>query len=136
MTAVTLNTVIPSTDSAATKASAAVWVGRVLSGLCIAFLAVDAVMKLALVAPVVEASAKLGIDPQTAFALGVVLALCTALHVIPKTRVLGAVLVTTYLGGAVATHVLTHTPFWFPIAMGVVLWAGLALRDARVRRLS
>ena len=113
-------------------------VGRVLSGLVVLFLAMDAVMKLAKPAPVVEASAKLGIGEGTITGLGVLLLLCTALYAYRPTAVLGAVLLTGYLGGAVATHVLTHGPLFpllFPVAIGGLAWSGLFVRDARVRAL-
>ena len=113
----------------------AVWIGRVLSGLVVAFLLVDALGKLLELAPVLEGTARLGYPLEVVRPLGVVLGLCTLLHAIPRTRLVGALLLTAYLGGAVATHVRTGTPFWFAVAMGVILWIGLALRDARLRTL-
>ena len=101
-----------------------VWLGRTLSGLVTAFLALDAAMKLVLVAPVVEATAR---------PLGLVLLATTILSLVPRTQVIGALLVTAYLGGATATHVRVGDPFWFPIAIGVLLWAGLVLRTPRLR---
>jgi hypothetical protein len=59
----------------------------------------------------------------------------TILHVVPRTQVLGALLLTAYLGGATATHVRVGTPYWFPVAMGVILWTGLCLRHPRLRAL-
>ena len=113
----------------------AVWIGRVLSGLVVAFLLVDALGKLLELAPVLEGTARLGYPLEVVRPLGVVLGLCTLLHAIPRTRLVGALLLTAYLGGAVATHVRTGTPFWFAVAMGVILWIGLALRDSRLRAL-
>ena len=112
-----------------------VWLGRTLSGLVAAFLALDAVMKLALVAPVVEAAERLGYPIATARPLGLVLLASTILSLVPRTQVIGALLVTAYLGGATATHVRVGDPFWFPIAMGFLLWAGLVLRTPRLRAL-
>jgi hypothetical protein len=112
-----------------------VWLGRTLSGLVAAFLALDAVMKLALVAPVVEATERLGYPIATARPLGLVLLATTILSLVPRTQVIGALLVTAYLGGATATHVRVGDPFWFPIAMGFLLWAGLVLRTPRLRAL-
>ena len=120
-----------------------VWLGRTLSGLVAAFLALDAVMKLALVAPVVEAAEflalylteRLGYPIATARPLGLVLLATTILSLVPRTQVIGALLVTAYLGGATATHVRVGDPFWFPIAMGFLLWAGLVLRTPRLRAL-
>jgi DoxX-like family len=112
-----------------------VWLGRTLSGLVAAFLALDAVMKLVLVTPVVEATERLGYPIATARPLGLVLLASTILSLVPRTQVIGALLVTAYLGGATATHVRVGDPFWFPIAMGVLLWAGLVLRTPRLRAL-
>lgn len=110
-----------------------VWLGRTLSGLVTAFLALDAAMKLVLVAPVVEATERLGYPIATARPLGLVLLATTILSLVPRTQVIGALLVTAYLGGATATHVRVGDPFWFPIAIGVLLWAGLVLRTPRLR---
>jgi hypothetical protein len=120
---------------AATTSKKLVWTGRVLTGLTVVFLVVDALMKLVLVAPVIEASARLGLDAETARRLGVVLLASTFLHLVPRTQVLGALLLTAYLGGATATHVRIGDPFYFPVIMGIVLWAGLLLRHPRLRAL-
>ena len=110
-----------------------IWTGRILSGLVVAFLLLDGAMKLVPIAPVLEASARLGWPVELARSLGVLLVASTVLHVIPRTRFVGALLLTAYLGGATATHVRIGDPFWFPILMGVILWAGFTLRDARLR---
>jgi hypothetical protein len=112
-----------------------VWTGRVVTGLIVAFLLVDAGAKLVPLAPVVEASQKLGISLDVVRTLGLVLAVSTVLHVIRRTQLLGAVLVTAYLGGATATHVNSGTPFWFPVAMGVLLWIAYGLRSPQLRAL-
>jgi hypothetical protein len=115
------------------------WPGRVLSGIPAAFLAFDVAIKLANPAFVTEASVKIGVPPELTVGLGVLLAACLALYLIPRTAPIGAVLLTGYLGGAVLTHLrigdplLSHT--LFPIYVGALLWAGLYLRDDRVRRL-
>lgn len=119
----------------ATGSRGQIWTGRVLTGLVVAFLLVDAGAKLVPLAPVVEASQKLGIGMGVIRSLGLVLAVSTLLHVFRRTQLLGAVLVTAYLGGATATHVLSSTPFWFPIMMGVVLWVGYGLRSRQLRSL-
>ena len=67
--------------------------------------------------------------------IGVVLLICTVVYAIPTTSVLGAILLTGYLGGATATHVRVGQPFWFPVMMGVLVWAGLFLREERLRTL-
>lgn len=112
-----------------------VGVGRALTALVSLFLAIDAVAKLIPLAAVVEGTQKLGFDPSVIRPLGAVLATATLLHVTPRTQLVGAVLLTAYLGGATATHVLSGTPFWFPVAMGVLLWIAYALRSAQVRAL-
>jgi hypothetical protein len=117
--------------------SATVWAGRVLSGLPVAFLMFDAALKFAHPAFVTEASERMGWPDHHTAILGVVLLAAVALYVIPRTAVLGAVLLTGYLGGAVAIHLriddplLSHT--LFPIYFGIMLWGGLYLRDGRVR---
>lgn len=123
----------------ATTSNAQLWTGRVLSGLCVLFLAVDAVVKIVLLQPVRDGTLELGYPVEVIVPLGVVLLMSTILYAIPGTAVLGAILVTGYLGGAVATHVrvshplLTHT--LFPVWLGIVLWGGLWLRDPRLRAL-
>jgi hypothetical protein len=113
------------------------WIGRVLSGLPVFFLIFDAVIKLIHIPPVVEACARLGLPDHLAGGLAVLLLACLTLYVVPRTAALGAVLLTGYLGGAVAIHLrigdplLSHT--LFPVYVGAMLWAGLFLRDPRVR---
>jgi hypothetical protein len=93
-------------------------------------------MKLVKPAPVVEATVRLGYPESVILGLGVVLLLCTALYLIPRTSFLGAILLTGYLGGAVATQVRVGDglfPIFFPVILGALLWAGLFLRDDRLR---
>ena len=117
--------------------SARVWSGRILSGLAVAFLAMDASMKLVGVKEAVEGTVTLGYPASVLFGLGVVQAICLGLYLIPRTAVLGAVLWTGYLGGAIATHVRVESPLFthtlFPIYVAALLWGGLWLRDSRVR---
>ena len=119
------------------KTPAKSWAGRVLSGIPVAFLVFDVVIKLVHPAFVSEASARIGWPDAMTVPLGVLLGACLALHLVPRTAVLGAVLLTGYLGGAVATHLRIGDPLFshtlFPIYIGAMLWAGLYLRDARVR---
>ncbi len=112
-----------------------VWTGRVLSGSVVAFMLFDGAVKLIPIEPVLEAMRRLGYPVELARHLGVLLLSCTVLYAIPRTRVLGALLLTAYLGGATATHVRIGDPFWFPIIMGVLVWAGLYLREPRLRAL-
>lgn len=117
------------------------WAGLSLSGLTVLFLLMDAGMKLALLQPVIDTTGALGwpTDPATIRTLGVVLLISTALYAFPATSVLGAVLLTAYLGGAVATHVRVGSPLFSHILSGVYVgafvWGGLVLRDARLRAL-
>ena len=115
-------------------------IGWVLSGLMIAFLMIDATMKLLALPNVLEAQAPLGFTgAATARGLGVLLLACTLLYAAPQTAALGAILLTGYLGGAVATHLRVGDPLFshvlFGVYMGVLLWLGLYLRDARLRAL-
>jgi hypothetical protein len=113
--------------------------GYALCGLVILFMLMDVAMKLMRLPIVLETTALLGWPTDSAMPLGVVLLLCTALYAWPRTCVLGALLLTAYLGGAVATHarigspLLSHT--LFGVYLGVLLWAGLYLRDPRIRAL-
>jgi hypothetical protein len=115
------------------------WGARVLTGIPVLFLAFDAAIKLVDPPFVAEASVKLGLPANLSVGLGVLLAACLALYVIPRTAPLGAVLLTGYLGGAVLTHLRVGDPLishtLFPIYVGALVWAGLYLRDDRVRRL-
>jgi hypothetical protein len=130
-------TLIPSLSTSIAPRSR--WVGRTLTGLTTAFLLFDAGIKLAKHPAVAESSQALGLPAELAPSLGVLTLLCLALHLVPRTAVLGAVLLTGYFGGAVLTHLrvgdplLTHT--LFPVYIGALLWTGLYLRDDRVRRL-
>ena len=114
------------------------WSGRILSGLPTLFLLFDGVTKLIKPQPVVAATTQLGYPESTIVGMGLVLLVCTILYVIPRTAVLGAVLLTGYLGGAVATHVRVGAPVFnvlFPVVFGILLWAGLWLRDRRLQEL-
>lgn len=115
------------------------WAGRILSGLAALFLLADSVGKLVKPAPVVEGTVRLGYPESVIIGLGTVLLVCTVLYLIPLTSVLGAILLTAYLGGAVATHVRVEDPLFthvlFPVYVGAMIWAGLYLRDDRLRAL-
>ncbi|HZV36667.1 MAG TPA: DoxX family protein [Verrucomicrobiae bacterium] len=114
------------------------WTGRVLSGLSALFLLMDGVMKLVKPAPVLEATTRLGFPEHALTAIGVVLIVSTILYLIPRTAVLGAILLTGFLGGAVATHVRAGSPAFetlFPVIFGVLIWGGLFLKDASLRAL-
>lgn len=109
-----------------------------MSYLAAAFLLLDAIGKLVKPAPVIEATVKLGYPASVIVPLGVVLLVCTVLYLIPPTSVLGAILLTGYLGGAVATHVRVGDTLFtilFPVIFGVLLWGGLYLRDKKLQTL-
>jgi hypothetical protein len=115
-----------------------VWAGRIVSWLAALFLLLDGVAKLVKPTPVVEGTVKLGYSESVIIPLGIVLIVCTVLYLIPRTAVLGAILLTGYLGGAVATHVRANDGAFgvvFAVALGVLLWLGIYLRDARLREL-
>ena len=112
--------------------------GRALSAVAVAFLLFDSVGKVLEVAPVVAGTTQLGYPEGIVRTLGVILLLCVVVHLIPRASVLGAVLLTGYLGGAVATHVRVGDPLLthvlFPVYVAAFIWGGLLLRDARLQR--
>jgi hypothetical protein len=111
------------------------WAGRILSALPVLFFLIDGGMKLFKPPVVIESTIQLGYPESAIVGIGTVLLACTALYVIRRTAVLGAVLLTGYLGGAVATHVRMGGPWFnilFPVVLGVIAWAGLYLRDSRL----
>lgn len=114
------------------------WIGRIVSALPVLFLLMDAVMKLIKPPFVVQATVQLGYPESVIRGLGIVLLICTLLYVLPQTAILGAILLTGYLGGAVASHVRAgQGPLIYlsPILFGVFIWVGLLLRDAALRSL-
>jgi len=109
------------------------WAGRLLSGLTVLFLLFDGLVKVLKLAPAVEATARLGYPAGLVVAIGITELICVVLYVIPRTSILGAILLTGYLGGATATQVRLEDPwFFFPVLIGVLVWAGLFLRDRRL----
>jgi hypothetical protein len=113
--------------------------GQSLSALAVLFLIFDSIGKLLEVQPVIDGTIRLGYSPDIVFELGVLLLACVVIYLTPRTSLLGAVLLTGYLGGAVATHVRVENPLFshvlFPVYLATLLWGGLALRDARLRAL-
>ncbi|WP_413288902.1 DoxX family protein [Bdellovibrio sp. HCB337] len=119
-----------------------IWIGRVLSGLAVLFLLFDGIMKFfmdKLPPEALEAGAALQWPIELMPTVGTILLICTILYIIPRTSVIGAILLTGYLGGAVASHVRVSNPLFthtlFPIYVAVFIWLGLYLRDARVKNL-
>jgi hypothetical protein len=131
-----VDTAVPARVSVAPTSRRA---GLLLSGLGTAFLAFDASMKLLQLPAAVEGTTRLGYPAGVLLPLGIVQAICLVVYLVPRTAVLGAVLWTGYLGGAIATHVRLENPLFthvlFPIYVAALLWGGLWLRDARVRGL-
>jgi len=127
----------PDTTTAPSSTSA-LWTGRIMSFLPVLFMLFDAAMKFTKPEMVVKTTVELGYPESVITGLGVVLLISTVLYLVPRTAVLGAILLTGYLGGAVATHVRVGAglfPISFPVVFGVLLWGGLFLRDKRLRRL-
>ncbi len=129
----------PLDSNTARESKSRLWAGRVMTGLAALFLIVDGAMKQMNIAPVRDGMTQLGFPASLAPGIGIVLLICVALYVIPRTSVLGAVLLTGYLGGAVAAQVRVGKPLFgyilFPVYVALVLWGGLYLRDERLRAL-
>lgn len=117
---------------------AAMWGGRIASGIAVLFLAFDTIGKLLKVDQVLEGTAQLGYPVSVIPILGVIEVICLLAYLIPRTAVIGAILWTGYLGGAIATHLRLENPLFthvlFPVYVALLLWGGLYFRDARVRR--
>ena len=130
---------MPSEPHSASVSSSALWAGGIITGLVVLFLLFDGVTKIIKVTPVVQACDELGVPGHTVVGIGMLLVACTVIYATPQTAVLGAILLTGYLGGAVATNLLTEQPIvsttLFPIYTGIFVWGGLWLRDLRVRRI-
>jgi hypothetical protein len=115
------------------------WASRIVGALTILFLLFDTIVKVLRLPPAVEGTVRLGYPESVVLGIGIIELMCLVVYVIPRTSILGAVLLTGYLGGAVATHVrigsplLSHT--FFPIYVGVLAWIALLLRDDLLRNL-
>jgi ABC-type spermidine/putrescine transport system permease subunit II len=114
------------------------WTGHIVSGLAALFFLMDGVMKLFKPAVVVEATRQLGYPETDIVGIGILLLTCTLLYLFPRTSILGAILLTGYMGGAVASQVRVGAGWFnvaFAVVFGVLVWTGLWLRDVRVRNL-
>jgi hypothetical protein len=110
-----------------------VWSGRIVSALVIVFMLFDGGIKVLKLAPAVEGTTRLGYPAGLVLPIGIVALGCTLLYAIPKTTILGAILLTGYMGGATATQVRLEDPwFFFPVAIGGLAWLGIFLRDERL----
>jgi DoxX-like protein len=115
-----------------------IWAGRIISALAILFLAFDTIIKVLNLPPAVEATTQLGYPASLVVTIGIIELACLAVYSIPRTSILGAILLTGYLGGAIATQVRAGSPLFsviFPVIIGVLIWGGLFLRDERLRAL-
>jgi hypothetical protein len=113
------------------------WAGRIISALVVLFMLFDGIIKILKLAPAVEGTVALGYPAAVVLPLGIVALVCTAFYVIPRTSILGAILLTGYLGGAVASNLRVGSPLFgyilFPVYIGVLVWGGLFLRDDQLR---
>ena len=131
------DTIMQTSEQLTSNSNAMPWLGTALTGLVVLFLVFDGVTKVIQVKPVMEACQKMNISPEMAVGIGILLLACTAVYIIPKTAILGAILLTGYLGGAAAIHVIARSgifPTVFAIGFGVLTWAGLILREPRLVR--
>jgi len=128
-----------SSTTPVTDSKLARWAGRSMTGLVSAFLLFDCSIKLLQLDMVEKGSRELGYAPASMLPIGLTLLACLIAYLVPRTAVLGAVLLTGYLGGAIATHVRVGNPLFshvlFPVYVAALIWGGLYLRDRRVRAL-
>ena len=115
-----------------------IWAGRIISAFAILFLAFDSIIKVLNMAPAIEATTQLGYPVGLVVGIGLLELACLAIYTIPRTAVLGAILLTGYLGGAIATQVRAASPLFsvvFPLIIGALIWGGLFIREERLRAL-
>lgn len=128
-----------SSVSTSVPSNSRLWTRRILSGLAILFLAFDTAIKFAHITPVTQTMAQLGIPDHLVLTIAIIQAICLVLYIVPRTAILGAVLFTGYLGGAIMSNLRVENPLFshvlFPTYIGALLWVGLYLRDTRVRAL-
>jgi DoxX-like family len=122
-----------------TASRSMLWIGWIMSGIVVLFLLFDGITKLIMIDPVVDATIRIGFPLDVIRPLGIVCLACAILYAIPRTAILGAILLTGFLGGAVASKVRLEDPLFsqvlFGVYVGVLAWAGLYLRDGRLRSL-
>jgi len=127
----------PSLTTTARRGGAAVWTGRIATGLVAAFLLFDCTIKVLQLPPAIRGTVELGYPPGSVLVMGIILLACLAAYLVPRTAPIGAVLLTGYLGGAVASQLRVGNPLvshtLFPLYVAVLMWGGLVLRDQRVR---
>ncbi|MDR3625318.1 MAG: DoxX family protein [Ignavibacteriaceae bacterium] len=117
---------------------ASLWTGRIMSGVVVLFMLFDSITKIIKADQVLKASTQLGYPAETIPVIEIILLICVIFYIIPYTSILGAVLLTGYLGGAVASNLRIETPLFsnilFPVYMGILAWGGIFLRDVYLRR--
>lgn len=124
-------------DETVSVSKGSLWTGRVISGLVVLFMLFDSITKILKLPQVIQASARVGINSNQVFWIGVTLLGCVILYVLPKTSVLGAILLAAYFGGAVCADVITHQPVFnscMAISFGILTWLGMYLRHPHLRR--
>jgi len=126
---------MPTEMQTASASKKMLWTGRIASALPVLLLLFSGAMKFLKPPALVEEMARLGYPESLTLGIGILELACTLLYVIPRTSILGAILLTAYLGGATATHVRIGDPFLGPVVLGVLIWGGLFLRDPRLRAL-
>lgn len=133
------NSITLEAPAATTISKGRIWTSRIMSGLVILFMLFDSIFKFIQPAEVVQGTVDLGYQPHHIAILGTLGLLSTLLYIIPRTAVLGAILLTGYWGGAVATHLRLDNPLFshilFSVYLGILAWGGLWLRDERVRKI-
>ena len=123
-------------DRTTTVSRGSLWTGRILVALIFLFMLFDGGIKVLRMAPAVEGTARLGYPTSLVLPIGVVGLVCAFLYAIPRTSILGAILLTGFLGGATATQVRVQDPwFFFPVVIGMIVWVGPFLMDERLRAL-
>jgi hypothetical protein len=128
----------PLSNVAASNSKTLIWVGRTVSTLVVLFCAFDGIMKVIKEPHVISASSELGFSTNAMVLIGVLMLACTVLYAIPRTTILGAVLLTGYLGGAVVSNLRVGHPVFectFPVIFGALAWGGIFVREPRVREL-
>lgn len=124
-------------STSVTGSSKTIWAGRVITAIVVLFMLFDSITKILKVNAVVKASAQFGYSANTIMIVGIILFACVLVYLYPRTAILGAVLLTGYLGGAVEANLRIGSPLFttllFPVYFGILVWAGLYLRNQRVR---
>ena len=119
--------------STSTTSKTSLWIGWIISGLCILFLLFDAIMKIIKEEHSVKGSVQLGWPEHAIQGIGIALLISTILYLIPKTSILGAILLTGYLGGAIAIMIRAEQSLYFALVFGLLVWLGIYLRDEKLR---